>query len=183
MSKLRPTLWRTCRVIACETRLQLLGLLFKNEGQCVAELADAVGVSPQNASIQLRALSSRGLISPHREKLKVLYRPEVNEDVAHAKTILEALRKCAEDGMSHETVIRQATAFTHLRRILIVRALNGKHQKFEELQASTGISPSALSQHLAKLEARGFVKNRYGEYRLTHPGNSFGRILLKVARS
>ncbi len=183
MSKLRPTLWRTCRVIACETRLQLLGLLFENEGQCVADLAGAVGVSPQNASIQLRALSARGLISPHREKLKVLYRPEVNDDVAHARTILEALRACAEAGMSHETVIRQATAFTHLRRIILVRALDGKRQKFEELQNATGISPSALSQHLAKLEARNFVKNRDGIYCLTHPSNSFGRILLKVART
>ncbi len=183
MSKLRPTLWRTCRVLACETRLQLLWLLFGDERRSVAELAEAVGVSPQNASIQLRALSSRGLISPHREKLEILYRPEVNDDVAHARTILDALRKCAESGMSHETVIRQATAFTHLRRILLVRALDGKHQKFEELHARTGISPTALSKHLVKLEARGFVKNRCGEYRLTHPGNSLGRVLLKVARS
>ncbi len=183
MSKLRPTLWRTCRVIACETRLQLLWLLFENEERCVSDLAASVGVSPQNASVQLRTLSSRGLISPHRKNLKVFYRPEVNDDVSHAGTILKALRKCAEDGMSHEVIIRQATALTHLRRIILVRALDGKHQKFEELQAATGISPTALSQHLAKLEARGFVKNRYGEYRLTHPGNSFGRVLLKVARS
>ncbi len=183
MSQLRPTLWRTCRVIAAKTRLQLLWRLFQNENQCVAELAEAVGVSPQNASTQLRALSARGLISPHRKNLKVVYHPEVNDEVAHAGTLLEALRKCAENGMSYETVIRQATALTHLRRILIVRALDERRQPFDELQKTTGISSTALSQHLAKLESRGFVKNMYGEYRLGRPGNSFGRVLLQVARS
>lgn len=183
MGTLRPTLWRTCRVIAGKTRLQLLWLLFQNENQCVAVLADAVGISPQNASTQLRALSARGLISPHRKNLKVFYRPEVNEDVAHAGTLLTALRKCAEEGMSHEVVIHQATALTHLRRIIILRALDERKRSFDELQKETGISSSALSYHLAKLETRGFVKDVYGTYRLNHPGNSFGRVLLKVARS
>lgn len=60
MSKLRPTLWRTCRVLASETRLRLLWTLFENEGLCVADLAHRIGISEQNASNQLRSLYISG---------------------------------------------------------------------------------------------------------------------------
>ncbi len=183
MSKLRPTLWRTCRVIAGKTRLQLLWLLFQNDDLCVADLAERVDISDQNASTQLRALSARGLITPHRKNLKIFYHPEVNTDVAHAEVLLDALRTCCESKMPTETVVRQATAFTHIRRIVIVQALDKSRQTFGKLHETTNISSAALSVHLSKLEARGFIKNVYGEYRLNTPGNFFGRVLMKVARS
>jgi DNA-binding HxlR family transcriptional regulator len=183
MSKLHPTLWRTCRVIACETRLRLLWSLFENERQSVADLAKLVGISPNNASLQLRTLNARGLIVPRRENLRIYYRPEANQEVVHAEEILEALRRCAQTGVSFKTVIRQATALTHLRRIIIVRALDGRKLSTNELKDVTGISTAALTKHLLKLEARGFVKNVYGTYRLHHPGNILGRTLLKAARS
>ncbi len=74
MNRLRPTLWRTCRVLASETRLDLLQHLFEQGELCVSELAAMTGVSPHNASTQLRALNARGLIARRREKQKVIYR-------------------------------------------------------------------------------------------------------------
>jgi len=69
--KLNPTLWRTCRAVASGTRLQLLWFIFEHGELCVQDLADLSGMSPSNASNQLRVLNARGLISPCREKMKV----------------------------------------------------------------------------------------------------------------
>ena len=181
MSKLRPTLWRTCRVLASETRLRLLWLLFKNEGLCVADLAALTGISEQNASNQLRALNARGLITPRRQNLRVFYHPEPNTEVEHAQTLLDALRAWCESNMRFPAIIRQATAFTHERRILIMRALQEGPASLGDLHERTGIPLPSLTHHLKKLEARGFVRRGYGTYYQNTPGNPFGRVLKKVA--
>jgi len=181
MYKLRPTLWRTCRAIACETRLRLLWGIFKQNDLCVAELAHEVGISEQNASIQLRALSSRGLIMPLRQNLKIIYQPEANAELESVGDILDALHKNFENRMSYETVIQQATAFTHDRRIQIVRILKDSPATFGELLEKTGASIPALTLHLNKLEARRFVKLKGTHYMLTNPGNPLGHVLLKTA--
>ncbi len=183
MSKLRPTLWRTCRVLANTTRLRLLWILFQTEGLCVADLAGLTGISEPNASNQLRALNARGLIAPRRKSLRVFYRPEANTEVEHAPTLLNALRDCCENRMPLSAVIRQATAFTHARRIAIARALAEGPASFGALHEKTGIPPSCLPHHLRKLEARGFIRRGYGVYHQNSPGNPFGRVLKKVACS
>lgn len=183
MDNLRPTLWRTCRVIACETRLRLLWFLFEQNNLCISDLAEITGISDQNASNQLRALGARGLIAPHRKSLKVFYRPEPNPAAGDAESLLNALRACHDANMTFKTIIRQATAFTHVRRIVIACALRGSPASFGELQEKTGISPAALSHHLTKLQARDFVKRVDGVYRLHAPGNPFGRELLRIVRS
>ena len=40
---LQPTLWRTCRVIANRTRLQILALLLRQPGQTVSAVAAHLG--------------------------------------------------------------------------------------------------------------------------------------------
>ncbi|MEN8254713.1 MAG: metalloregulator ArsR/SmtB family transcription factor [Verrucomicrobiota bacterium] len=181
--KLHPTLWRTCRVVANKTRLRLLWHIFKDGELCVNQLVQQTNTTRPNASQQLRALNARGLITPRREKTKVIYRAEANSGVDFAPELLEALRKCHERSMPFKTVIRQATAFTHERRIKIVRALNGKALSIDGLRDATGISPAALSRHLEKLEVRGFIKRTDKTYRLARPGNLLGRTLIKIARS
>ena len=180
--KLRPTLWRTCRVIADETRLQLLWHLFAEGELYVNQLVQRTGATRPNASNQLRALSARGLIAYRREKKNVIYRAEANNGVDFAPDLLEALRQCHKRSMPFKTVIRQATAFTHERRIEIVRALNGKKLSFGGLRDTTGMSPTALSRHLEKLEKRGFIKRTDGLYRIGRPGNPLGRTLIDIAR-
>lgn len=138
-------------------------------------------MSVPNASTQLRALSARGLISPRRKNMMVLYRAEANSTIEAAPVLLNALRGCYEQGVPFKTMIRQATALTHERRIELVRALTGKGLAFHELAETTGMSASALSRHLQKLEARGFVKYKNGIYLRGTPKNPLGRILLKIA--
>ncbi len=181
MHKLRPTLWRTCRAIAHETRLRLLWEIFKGNELCVTDLGRVVGISEPTASIQLRTLSSRGLICPVRGKLNVIYHPEANNELEHVEKLLDALRHSFANGVSFESVIHQATAFTHLRRILIVRALSASPKTFGKLMEETGIAPPALARHLNKLEARLFIKKQGKLYCLTRPKNPLGKILLEIA--
>jgi len=110
----------------------------------------------------------------------VLYRAEANCALDDAPVLLDALKICYEQNIPFKTIIRQATAFTHERRIELIRALTGKKLAFHEMLATTGMSSSALSRHLEKLEARGFVKYRDGFYNRATPGNALGRTLLKI---
>jgi len=181
--KLPPAFWRSCRVVACETRLQLLWHIFEEGELSVNTARLRVGISQPNASAQLRALAERGLIIPRREDMRVIYRAEANSSVPFASELLEALRGCHEHAMSHKMIIRQATAFTHERRIEVVRALRGETMSFSELLDATGMSSTALSRHLDKLDRRGFVKRTEGLYRLGTPGNRLGRTLMKLAHA
>lgn len=182
MNQLRPSLWRTCRVLACDTRLKMLRLLFEQGELYVSKLADLTGISAHNASTQLRALNSRGLISPRREGMKVFYRAEPNESVAQAVTLLEALRTAFAKKMTTRTVFHVCTAFTHPRRIEVIRALSRTPQQtFGELLETTGMSTSALWIHLEKLSARGFVKKREGFYGLVQLKDPLRRALLQTA--
>jgi len=183
MNELRPTIWRTCRVIACETRLQLLWLLFETKDLGVVELGREVGISEPNASIQLRALGARGLITAVRKKQRVIYTPSANPKVHGAEALLSALQHCHQSGDSFKTLIRQATAFTHPRRIEIFSTLCASPCTSEELQEKTGISAPALSNHLAKLEARRFIKESDKRYRPIASRNTLGRTLQHLVRT
>jgi len=183
LSKLRPTLWRTCRVIAQETRLRLLWAIFDGEELSVGEMGRWIGISEENASIQLRILNARGLITPRRKGVKVFYRAEANLEVEHAAELLDALRACYEKRISFENVVRMATAFTHPRRIAIVRALAESRQAPGDLRKVTRIARPSLFRHLDKLESRRFIGVHRGAYRLAAPKNPLGNCLLKIARS
>jgi DNA-binding transcriptional ArsR family regulator len=180
---LRPSFWRTCRVIACESRLRLLWALFEAGELSVSELAYRTGMGSAQASLQLRALNARGLITFRREKMRVLYRAEANELTDFAARLLEGLHVCYARKMRFSTVIRQATAFTHSRRIEIVRILQRGSLSSDELLLVSGMSSSALSLHLRKLVARGFVMKADGKYSLSNPANRFGRVLFQVVLS
>jgi DNA-binding HxlR family transcriptional regulator len=128
-------------------------------------------------------LHTFGLILPYRRKQKVFYAAEATTSVEYAEALLTALRKCVEEKMPIETMIRQATAFTHQRRIEIVRALSEKSKTPVELAEATGITSSALARHLDKLEARGIIEKTGYQYSLACPQNSLGQTLLQSALS
>ena len=183
MSKLRPTLWRTCRVIANESRLRLLWTIFDVDGFSVSQLGRSIGISDQNASIQLRLINSRGLITPRRDGMELIYEAEPNVEVGAAPDLLDALRECHEKDISINNVIRAATAFTHARRIQIVRELAIRPLKPAELENRTGIKARALYRHLSKLEARGFIREIRHAYSLSTPDDPLGKCMLRIALS
>jgi len=180
MKTLRPTLWRTCRAIANTTRLRLLWKIFQSEGLCVSELACAAGASRENATIQLRALNARGLITPERRGKKIVYRAKANPGVDGAEEILAALRQCFIEKVPLKSVFRQATAFTHSRRIHLMKTIIASGGDFDELGERSGMSPIALRWNLEKLEGRGFVKLCSDRYEARHPKNPLAECLMKL---
>jgi len=183
MSKLRPSLWRTCRVLACETRLKMLRLLFERGELYVSEMADLTGISAHNASTQLRALNARGLITPRRENQRVIYRAEANEELDAAPLLLEAVRDAFAKKTPAKTIFHSCTAFTHERRIELVRLLSNGPKSFGSLMKETGMSSAALWNHLGKLSDRGFVTERDQRYHLRRVRDPLRRTLLNAVCS
>jgi DNA-binding MarR family transcriptional regulator len=180
MHKLKPTLWRTCRVLANIQRLQLLYALFDLGDRSVAELAKNITIRPEHASIHLRALNSRGLIKQYRRKMMVLSCAEANEELEASVLILRALKECHQKNITVEELFRQSTAFTHARRIEIIQTIPLQGTTKDRIHEVTHISYTALTRHLNKLIARGFVKGERNHYARSLPPDPLSRALLQI---
>jgi DNA-binding transcriptional ArsR family regulator len=178
-----PTLWRTCRVLANRQRLNMLRQLFRRDGMNVSEVSGAVGMPVMVTSQYLRALNARGLIKANRVGRFVVYRATADASVRAAAPLLVVLRRelAGNGSRAVERVFRAATAFTHPRRIALVRALARRPMTRLELAGSTGISTRALARHVKKLKDRGFLVHDGGFYRLTSPRRVLERTLLGMA--
>lgn len=179
---LQPTLWRTCRVLANRSRLQIFALLIRQPGQTVSAVADHLKLPLPVASQYLRALEARGLLTVRRAGRRVGYRPCAATAGNPAQGLVTALRQAFQQNPeSVETLFKAATAFTHQRRIEIFRVLKHTPQTFEQLQTDTGISARALRRHLKKLEARAFVACQSGWYVAENRPDPLGRELARIA--
>jgi DNA-binding transcriptional ArsR family regulator len=176
---LQPTLWRTCRVIANRTRLKMFGMLVDHPGLTVSQVARRMGIGGPLASEYLRALNARSLLVPVRQGLWVHYRPATSQEVD--QPLAPVLRMKFSGGRKPvDLIFRLATAFTHPRRVEILRALKQKPHTLAELRAVTGVPRSSLLRHLDKLIGRGFVKSQRHRQRLymsVRHSDAFGRVL------
>ena len=153
-----PTLWRTCRVLANMNRLASLASVLKEPGLSVEQIATAAGITETKAALSLRALQSRGLIAARRESRWVRYYPDPDPFVPSAEHVLAALRQCHVSGVTNGDVFRTVTAFTHPRRLIMLRCLqiNGT-MPAETLAAKCHISLPAIYRHLSKLKNRALI--------------------------
>jgi len=170
----------TCRVIANATRLKLLWEIFQGEKLSVQNLAIQTGTSEQNASNQLRTLAAKELIYPCREKREVFYKP-AKPSTELARVLLPVLIKCHAQNLSFQTIIHQATAFTHERRIQIVRCLAVSDECFDSLLKKTGMTIPAQNRHLRKLLQRNIIRNKNMTYQLCEPSSKLSQCLLGLA--
>ena len=180
----QPTLWRTCRVLANRKRLQTLALLIRQPHLTVSVVAERLGLSVPAASQYLRALEARGLLSCRRLGRRVEYRLSSDTSEGAAEEIVKALRLVfRRKAQPIEAIFKLATGFTHPRRIDVFRALTEGADSIAKLQTATEMPARALARHLAKLEARGYVKNEMELLVATIPRQPFGRVLARLAGS
>jgi DNA-binding transcriptional ArsR family regulator len=181
---LRPTLWRTCRVLANRIRLRMFARLLLHPNQTVTTVASQLNLPLPLTSSYLRAMEARGLLAARRLGRRVYYRVPVRATVAGGQPIVTELRRTfhGRPAGAAETVYRLATAFTHPRRIEVYRALDQGPQTVRQLQTLTGISRQALMRHLAKLERRGFVVHHSGGFSPAIPRSCLGAVLAATAR-
>jgi DNA-binding transcriptional ArsR family regulator len=181
-SSLRPTLWRTCRVLANRNRLKLCARLLHRPGQTVSALAGQLKLSLPVASQYLRALEARGLLVVRRKGLRVVYRPALATNRTPTTKLVRALRRVFRSRRDPvEALFKTATAFTHPRRIEIFNALRKENHSPVQLRARTGIPVPSLYRHLKKLKARGFVKYHEGKWIATPRSDALGRELTRLA--
>ena len=172
--------WRICRSVSTESRLQLLWLLFETGELSVKELALGAGITESYASFQLKVLFSAGLLRFRRQNMRVIYRAEVFLEDSLTTELLVALEHCFEKNEPFESITRQVTAYTHERRIEIIRLLADGSLSFNKLMERSGMTSSALSRHLLKLEARKIVRWDGELYRIVRPKEPLARTLLKI---
>ncbi|MBP7831143.1 MAG: ArsR family transcriptional regulator [Kiritimatiellae bacterium] len=169
---MNPTLWRTSRVLAGETRLGLLRLIVQYPDRTVSNLAERAGISQSRASQELRRLQSRGLVRAVRSGPIVRYRPVTDPQVPSANPLLTALQKAfaREPNADHAEIIRIAKGFSHTRRLAVLRTLCQEPADLRTLIQTTGISRASLQRHVRTLKACGLVA-RYGRMYRVLPGS------------
>jgi len=157
-------------------------LLEKGQGT-VTEVAEANGLSVCLTSQYLRTLNARGILLAERDRSWVRYRVGANPTIAETAPLITALK---HDLLSRRDAVdaafRDLTAFTHSRRIAIVRCLRGTAGlTFSALTGRTGISRDALRRHLRKLISRGIVTVQDDVYTCCRPSSRLARALVAIA--
>jgi DNA-binding transcriptional ArsR family regulator len=183
---LRPTLWRSCRALANDLRLQLLALIIGRAGLTVSAAARIAGVRRPVASLSLRALEARGFLKVRRQGRWVQYSPVTQSDdgpkAPLAKAVTARLRR---NPAARHAIYRLATAFTHPTRIEVIRALSQKHRTLVDLKRAVAVPGRTLLRHLKKLKARGFVQHTRARHRrlyeLREPRDPLARTLITLA--
>lgn len=179
---LKPTLWRTCRALANDTRLRMFQYLLKHPNQTVSEVAAAMHLSISIASQYLRALNARGLLCAQRHAGFVRYAVAPDPAVPETRGLVMALRESLCKGTRQEraVVFRILTAFTHPRRVEIMAVLHTFPAcTVRELARQARIPRTSLERHLKKLESRGFVVWRRCRWFRRPMRQSLARVLLQ----
>ncbi len=179
---LSPTLWRTCRALANRTRLEIIRELINNPGLTVSCIARRNRITVSSASINLRALNARGIIRSKRKGKHVFYTVASDPSVAWTELLVKAIQRTFANCRNPcDLLYRQATAFTHPRRITICRALLSKGPlAFEQLVSECRISRQALTRHLDKLRRRGIVSRKERSWAISAQKDLFSKALLKI---
>lgn len=178
----RPTLWRTCRVLANTTRLEIIRELIRQPRQPVSQIALKLKLSCPVTSRHLRLLAARGLLRVQRQGAWVHYSLEPDATISEAKFIVRALRNIFQTQKNAtRSVFQLATAFTHPRRQAIYETLRKTDGTFTALQQHTAMSARALRRHLNKLARRGFVVATANTYRAVTPPGPLAQLLANLA--
>ncbi len=183
MQKIPSHLWQTCRLLANETRLKLLNEVFTAPSQCVEHIAASVKISPSTASTQLKWLCQDGFISVHRSGQTVFYDAKIPYAPFWVSDLQHAAKKSLAQKVSLKDLCRQATGFTHQRRIELVALLSISPLTLPQLEKRTVMSRTALLRHLKKLRTRGYVVLSNEKYQLGRPSGLLAKALLKIMQT
>jgi len=187
-TELKPTLWRTARALANRDRLNLLRLVAISKGEKgVAELAAEAGLPVPTASLYLRALNARGLISVVRSGPYVYYGTGSDRSLPGAISIQKAFRKLFAlkelPADWTDRLLPLLRAYSNPRREAIVRIIAMRQPlRYVELHMRSGICETSFLRHLGVLTAAGIVTLApNGSYSLAKPRNSLAAVFLDAS--
>lgn len=168
-----------CRVLASRSRLRLLRVIHEQPGLTVEALASAAALSVPVASRHLSSLANYQLAQATPGGRYVRYAPARPRSTSH-RFLLEMqaylqdmlgaqqpagvlANVCAEAveptwTAVHDALIKLFTAYTHLRRLFLLRYLARRGAStVEQLCAQLNMSAAAAHRHLHKLQRRGLL--------------------------
>ena len=184
-NELKPTLWRTARALANADRLNLMRLVANAKGaKGVSELALEANLPIPIASIYLRALNSRGLISVIRSGSFVYYGTGSDRSLPIAVAIqgafrrLFAKRKLPDDWQ--DILLPILNAYSNQRRESMVCILS-EHSgiSYLEFHKRSGLCETSFLRHLKILVNAGIISlDSNGLYSLVKPRNTLEAIFL-----
>jgi ArsR family transcriptional regulator len=95
---------RTFKALAEETRLRILGLIFRHGPVCVCEVEGLLGITQSKASRHLRYMANAGLLEAERDGVTVNYRLPAapSSDLAAVLVMLRGLLATKDEGDTHE---------------------------------------------------------------------------------
>jgi DNA-binding transcriptional ArsR family regulator len=170
--------------LASARRLRVLRAVIAAGEVNVSGVAALCRLPMPSATLALRALQARGLLHARRQGKRVLYAAIPDPLVVHSSPLLDHVRHALDSGTRAADVVRSMTAFTHVRRMFIARALSDGPLTVTALSARCAISPQALYRHVAKLQRRGLVEPAaHGTWRLATPSSALLRGLLHLVLS
>lgn len=177
-----PTIWRTCRALANQRRLRCLRAVLLSPGLAVGEVASATKLPQDQSSLCLRALQARGLLHGARDGRRVRYYPSPDPLVPTAAPILAGVsRALLRDRLPDRALIRCLTAFTHPRRLSLLRLLQrGGAATSGSLSRAGRMSEAALFRHLKKLSVRGIVSEADGLWALQKKQGALETVFLAL---
>jgi DNA-binding transcriptional ArsR family regulator len=182
---LKPTLWRTARALANSDRLNLMYLVSTAKGtKGVVELAAEANLPVPTASIYLRTLNARGLISVVRSGPYVYYGTGSDRSLPVAMSIQESFRRLfARKSMPTGwtgNLLPLLRAYSNPRRESILRLLrNFQPMRYSELRKLSGLCETSFLRHLDILTAARIVESdTRGSYSLAKPKNSLAFVFL-----
>ena len=184
-NELTPTLWRTARSLANADRLNLMRLVSNAKGaKGVCEIAEEAGLPVPTASIYLRALNARGLISVIRSGSFVYYGTGSDRSLPVAVAIQGAFRRLfAKKELPddwQDILMPILNAYSNLRRESMVRILSEHNRiSYLEFHKRSGLCETSFLRHLRILANAGIVSlDSNGLYSLAKPRNSLEAIFL-----
>ena len=184
-NELTPTLWRTARSLANADRLNLMRLVSNAKGaKGVCEIAEEAGLPVPTASIYLRALNARGLISVIRSGSFVYYGTGSDRSLPIAVAIQGAFRRLfAKKELPddwQDILMPILNAYSNLRRESMVRILSEHNRiSYLEFHKRSGLCETSFLRHLRILANAGIVSlDSNGLYSLAKPRNSLEAIFL-----
>ena len=174
--------------MANRDRLNLLRLVAISKGEKgVAELAAEAGLPVPTASLYLRALNARGLISVVRSGPYVYYGTGSDRSLPVAISIQKAFRKLFAlkelPADWTDRLLPLLRAYSNPRREAIVRIIAMRQPlRYVELHMRSGICETSFLRHLGVLTAAGIVTLApNGSYSLTKPRNSLAAVFLDAS--
>jgi len=169
------------RAVACRTRLRILSQLSHVEELAPTRLARELGVSVALVCMHLRRLAFTGLLTRRRSGTWCYCLPHsaygsqtLSGSVAlwlyailsnPSGSLKQALREGnvavapgGEEEALHRLIFEAFTAFTHPRRLQLLRRLRNGPADVVTLTSELRMSEAALSRHADKLLRRGYIE-------------------------